>query len=175
MKKNKPIVFVGLMGAGKTRIGREVAKRLEMMFVDSDSEIERAAGYSVSEIFERYGEAAFRSGEQKVIKRLLSDEPLVIATGGGAFMNDDTRSLILEKSVSIWLKADLKTLVERTSRTNHRPLLQQGNPEEILRGLIQKRDPVYAQAHIHVGTGEDNPVKMAKKVISDVENYLNNN
>lgn len=143
----RSVTFVGLMGAGKSAIGRRVAEAIGAAFYDSDDEIERAAGMSIPEIFERYGEAHFREGERRVIARLLSGDPLVLATGGGAFVDDASRALILEQSLVVWLRADLETLVERCSRRSDRPLLRQGDPREILDGLIAVRHPIYAQAH----------------------------
>lgn len=146
----RPLVLVGLMGAGKSAIGKRVAAALSVPFFDADSEIEKAAGRSVSEIFAAYGEAHFRDGERKVIARLLEDEPMVLATGGGAFMNAETRALVKAKAVSMWLKADLNTLVRRTARRDTRPLLREGNPRTILKRLIAERHPVYAEADITV-------------------------
>ena len=147
---DRPLVLVGLMGVGKTTVGRRLAKTLNMDFVDADAEIERAADMSVSEIFEKFGERYFRDGERRVIARLLEDRPMVIATGGGAFVDDETRALILDRATAIWLDADIDTLVERTSRRRTRPLLRNGNPREILRRLAQERGPCYEQAQIHV-------------------------
>jgi shikimate kinase len=146
----RPIALVGLMGAGKTTVGRRLAARLELPFVDADAEIETASGLSVSEIFERFGEAHFRDGERRVIARLVDGAPKVIATGGGAFMQDETRSLLLERAVIIWLDADIETLVERVRRRNTRPLLKDKDPGEVLTALAAVRNPVYAQAHIRV-------------------------
>ena len=167
---DQSIVLVGLMGVGKTTVGRRLAKRLGRDFVDADEEIERAAGLSVEEIFSRFGEDYFRDGERRVIARLLENDGQVIATGGGAFMNEETRALILEKAISIWLDADLKTLVKRVSRRNTRPLLKSGDPAKILADLAAVRNPVYATAHIHV-TGNDSPHEMTvEKIIEALEN-----
>ena len=152
----KPLVLVGLMGVGKTTIGRRLAKKLGLPFVDADEEIEKAAGLTIAEIFERFDEDYFRDGERRVIARLMDDKPQVIATGGGAFMNDETRQLILDKATAIWLDADIEILVERVSRRDTRPLLKTGDPAVILRDLAEKRNPVYAQAQVHV-TGNDTP------------------
>lgn len=146
-------MLVGLMGSGKSTIGRRLAARLRMPFADADDEIERAAGLSIKEIFERYGEDAFRDGERRVIARLLAGPPLVLATGGGAFMNDETRALIQSGSLSIWLDADIPTLVARVSRRNHRPLLVGRDPAEVLTELLRVRGPVYAQAHLRIPSG----------------------
>ena len=144
------IVLVGLMGAGKSTVGRRLAKRLSLPFVDSDEEIEKAADRSVSEIFDSFGEASFRDGERRVIARLLDGPLKVIATGGGAFMDPATRSLILEKCVAVWLDADVPTLAERVARRDNRPLLRGKDPAEVLEGLADKRRPFYAEAHIHI-------------------------
>jgi shikimate kinase len=149
-RPDRPIVLVGLMGAGKTTVGRRLAKRLALDFVDSDEEIERAASHKISEIFDRFGEASFRDGERRVIARLIGGGPKVIATGGGAFMNEDTRKLILERCVAVWLDADLGTLAERVSRRDTRPLLKNREPLPVLQDLSARRTPVYAQAHVHV-------------------------
>jgi shikimate kinase len=146
----RSLVLVGLMGAGKTTVGRRLADRLEASFADSDEEIEAAANMSIAEIFERHGEDYFRDGERRVIARLLEGPACVLATGGGAFMNDETRALINQQAVSIWLKADLDVLVERTAKRTTRPLLRNGDPREILRGLINARYPIYAEAQLTI-------------------------
>ena len=153
---DKPLVLIGLMGVGKTTVGRRLAKRLDLPFVDADEEIEKAADLKVTEIFDRFGEDYFRAGERRVIARLIEGPCRVIATGGGAFMNDETRELILANATAIWLDADIETLVKRVGRRDTRPLLRSGNTEEILRTLAAKRNPVYALAHVHV-TGNDAP------------------
>ena len=144
------IILVGLMGAGKSAIGRRLASRLGMSFVDADDEIERAAGCSISDIFELHGEAAFRDGERRVIARLLARPPHVLATGGGAFMDPETRATIRECGISVWLRADLDLLVSRVSRRNDRPLLAGGDPHAILRRLMDERHPIYAEADVVV-------------------------
>ena len=153
---DKPLVLIGLMGVGKTTVGRRLAKRLDLPFVDADEEIEKAADLKVTEIFDRVGEDYFRDGERRLIARLIEGPCRVIATGGGAFMNDETRELILANATAIWLDADIETLVKRVGRRDTRPLLRSGNTEEILRTLAAKRNPVYALAHVHV-TGNDAP------------------
>lgn len=140
------------MGSGKSTIGRRLASWLGMRFADADDEIERAAGMTISEIFARFGEAQFRDGERRVIARLLTGKPLVLATGGGAFMNEETRALIKQASLSIWLDADIPTLVERVGRRSHRPLLKNRDPGEVLRELAVVRNPIYAEAHIRVSS-----------------------
>ncbi|MBV1901941.1 MAG: shikimate kinase [Kordiimonadaceae bacterium] len=151
---HRTIVLVGLMGVGKTTVGRRLAKKLGLDFVDSDFEIEQAAGMSVSEIFEKYGEDDFRSGERRVMTRLLDGTPKVIATGGGAFINAETRALIKSNALTIWLDADTDILVERTGRRDTRPLLKEGNPEEILAKLAAERAPFYAEADLKIVSSE---------------------
>jgi shikimate kinase len=147
----RSIVLIGMMGVGKSSIGRRLASRLGIPFVDADAEIEKAAGMSVADIFAHRGEADFRSGEARVIARLLESGPQVLAAGGGAFMNVGTREAIRAKGVSVWLKADLDVLLRRISkRRNERPLLQTGDPEETLRALLIEREPIYAQADLTV-------------------------
>ena len=148
----RTVVLVGLMGVGKTTVGKRLASRLHVPFVDADFEIEKAAGCEIPHIFECYGEAAFRDGERRVIARLLGNEPHILATGGGAFMNPETRQKIKESAVSVWLKADVDTLVKRVKRRDNRPLLKKGDPKEILRKLAAERDPVYAEADISVSS-----------------------
>jgi shikimate kinase len=149
-RPDRCIVLVGLMGVGKSTIGRRLAKRLRIGFADSDDEIEQAAFHSISEIFERFGEASFRDGERRVIQRLVAGEPKVIATGGGAFIDAGTRALILDKCIAVWLDADIDTLVDRVERRDHRPLLKGKNAASVLRELAAVRNPIYAEAHIHV-------------------------
>lgn len=168
----RPIVLVGLMGSGKSTIGRRLASRLGMRFADADDEIERAAGMTISEIFARFGEAHFRDGERRVIARLLTGKPLVLATGGGAFMNDETRGLIKAGSLSIWLDADIATLVERVGRRHHRPLLKDRDPGEVLRELAAVRNPVYAEAHLRVSSASsphDHTVRAIMEALSKWE------
>lgn len=166
---DRTIVLVGLMGAGKSCIGRRLAQRLGVAFIDADAEIERAAGCSIAEIFEKYGEPSFRDGERRVMTRLLNDPPSVLAAGGGAFMDPETRALIRERAVSVWLKADLDTLVLRTKGRTHRPLLNAGDPRETLARLIAARYPVYAEADITIETGTDNPGVTCHRVLDAVE------
>jgi shikimate kinase len=144
------IVLVGLMGAGKSSVGRRVASRLGLPFYDADSEIEAAAGCSISDLFARYGEAAFRTGERRVMRRLLDGPRAVIATGGGAFIDPDTRALIAERGISVWLRADIDVLTKRVMGRDHRPLLKEGNPRAILLGLMEKRHPIYQEADLVV-------------------------
>ena len=153
----RSVVLIGLMGAGKTSIGRRLAGRLGLPFRDADTEIEQAAGCTVSELFERYGEGEFRAGERRVIRRLLSGEPVVLATGGGAYMDPITRAAIREEGISVWLRCTVPTLVRRTAGRTHRPLLNSGDPEEILERLQLARSPIYAEADIVVDCGEETP------------------
>jgi len=152
----RPVALVGLMGVGKTTIGRRLAKRLSRPFVDADEAVEDAAGRSVADIFADFGEQAFRDGERKVIARLLSEgEPIVLALGGGAFVNEETRALIKDKAVSIWLKADLEVLMERVARKpGQRPLLDTDDPRAVMEKLNAERAPIYAQADLVVESDE---------------------
>lgn len=150
----RTITLVGLMGVGKSSVGRRLANALDLPFKDADVEIEAAAGRSIPDIFAEMGELAFREGERRVIARLLENPPHVLATGGGAFMNDETRALIKERSISVWLKADLEVLVRRVSRKDSRPLLSGKDPLAVLTELAEKRYPVYAEADITVETGD---------------------
>jgi shikimate kinase len=143
-------MLVGMMGAGKTTVGRRLAQRLGLPFVDSDAEIERAAGMPISEIFARFGESHFRDGERRVIARLIDNGPRVLATGGGAFCDPETRALMLERGLVIWLDADLPTLVARVARRTHRPLLAGRDPAQVLSDLALVRNPLYASAHLRI-------------------------
>jgi shikimate kinase len=146
----RSIVLVGMMGAGKSSIGRRLAGRLGIPFVDADAEIEQAAGMSIADIFESHGEPAFRAGEARVIARLLEHGPQVLATGGGAFMNPQTRANIRDKGISVWLKADLDVLTRRLRRRNDRPLLKTADPIATLTNLLAERDPIYGEAELTV-------------------------
>ncbi|HEY8299151.1 MAG TPA: shikimate kinase [Methyloceanibacter sp.] len=146
----RSVVLIGLMGAGKTAVGRRLANRLDLPFIDADSEIEVAAGASISEIFAEHGEAYFRQGERKVIARLLENGPQVLATGGGAYMNPDTRANIKAHGLSVWLKADIKVLMKRVGRRDNRPLLAAGDPEKRMKRLMEERYPIYAEADVTV-------------------------
>ncbi|EFO33362.1 shikimate kinase [Roseibium sp. TrichSKD4] len=147
---NKTIVLVGIMGCGKSTVGRRLAQRLDLNFLDADTEIERAANMTVSEIFAEHGEPYFRSGEERVIARLLQEGPQVLATGGGAVMSEATRKEIAENGISIWLKAEFNTVMARVRRRSTRPLLQNPDPEGTMRALMEKRHPVYALAELTV-------------------------
>ena len=146
----RSIVLIGLMGAGKTAVGRRLANRLGLPFIDADTEIEVAAGASISEIFAEHGEDYFRQGERKVIARLLENGPQVLATGGGAYMNPDTRANIKAHGLSVWLKADIKVLMKRVGRRDNRPLLAAGDPEKVMKKLMEERYPIYAEADVTV-------------------------
>ena len=168
---SRTVVLVGLMGAGKSCIGRRLAARTGLAFIDADTEIEKAAGCTVAEIFQRYGEAAFRDGERRVVARLLHDKPSILAAGGGAFMDPNTRALIRDHAISVWLRADLDTLVARTKGRSHRPLLNSGDARETLAKLIDLRYPVYAEADITVDTGVDNPNLTCTRVLAAIDAF----
>ncbi|MGG7566360.1 shikimate kinase [Rhodovulum sp. DZ06] len=166
----RPVVLVGLMGCGKSSVGRRLADALGAPFVDSDDEVEAAAAMTIPEIFESMGEPAFREGERRVIARLIEAGPRVIATGGGAFMNDLTRALVKERAASVWLRAELDTLVERTSRRANRPLLSRGDPREILAELMRVRYPVYAEADVCVESRpNDRHEEVAARIIAGLD------
>jgi shikimate kinase len=150
---DKSIALIGMMGAGKSTVGRRLAKRLGLPFVDADEEIEAAAGLSIAEIFERYGEAHFRDGERRVLARLIEGPPCVIAAGGGAFMDPGTRALMLARCTAIWLDVEVEILAERVGRRDHRPLLKGQDPLIRLRDLAAVRNPIYAEAHIAISSG----------------------
>jgi shikimate kinase len=166
----RTLALIGLMGAGKSSIGRRLADTLGAAFFDSDEEIEKAAGLSVQEIFDRHGEPEFRRGERRVIERLLSGPPIVLATGGGAYMDETTRALMKEKATTIWLRADLDVLWRRVSRKDTRPLLKRPDAREALANLLEKRSPVYAQADLVIDTGEG-PHEDAVKAIRAALGY----
>lgn len=166
------IVLVGLMGCGKTSIGKRLAKKLELPFYDSDHAVEESAGCSIKDIFEVYGEEAFRSGEQRVISRLLQQPTHILATGGGSFMNTPTRDLIKEKAISLWLNADLDTLTARVARRSDRPLLDGSNQREVLEQLIQERYPIYSTADIHVPTMDEPTHCTVDRVIQAMTDYI---
>lgn len=162
---DRPIVLVGMMGVGKSSIGKRLAVRLNVPFVDADDEIERASGLSIAEIFEKFGEGYFRDGERRVIARLIEGEPKVIATGGGAFVNPDTRALILECAISIWLDADVKVLADRVSRRSHRPLLKDKDPVEVLTELGKIRNPLYAAANLHIRSDTSPHMRTVENIV----------
>lgn len=169
---DRPLVLVGLMGVGKSTIGRRLARVLDRDFVDTDEEIENAAQRSIGEIFDEFGEPYFRDGERRVIARLIEERHGVIATGGGAFVNDETRALILERGIAIWIDCDLDTLVERTRRRDNRPLLKQGDPRAILGNLYDQRKPCYAQAHIRVESRDGPHSHTVDAILEAVDRWL---
>lgn len=168
----RSLVFVGLMGAGKSTIGKRVATMLDLPFHDADYEIEQAAQMSVPELFKAYGEPAFRDLERRVILRLIKQGPMVLATGGGAYMNDETRLAIAENGISIWLNAELDVLMERVSRRQNRPLLQNDNPRAVMEKLMAERYPVYAKADLTVNSRKARRDVVARDVIRTVERHL---
>jgi shikimate kinase len=168
----RSIVFVGLMGAGKTAIGRKVASELGLPFFDSDHEIEAASRMTVPELFELYGEPEFRALEQRVIARVLDSGPLVLSTGGGAFMNAQTRELIAGRGVSVWLKADIDVLMERVSKKQNRPLLKTADPRATMQKLMDERYPVYAHADVTVVTRDERKEVIAAEVIEALAAWL---
>lgn len=165
---NRHVVLIGLMGAGKTSIGRLMAKRLKTTFTDADTEIEKAAGLTISEIFRIHGEQAFRDGERRIIARLLDAPAGVLATGGGAFMDAGTRALIRERGISVWLRADVETLYQRTRRRTGRPLLNNEDPLGTLERLAQIRYPIYAEADITIDTGTEKPRETTDRIIEEL-------
>jgi shikimate kinase len=168
---NRTIVLVGLMGAGKTSIGRRLADKMGLTFIDADIEIEKAAGKSIPDIFADHGEAHFRDGERRVIARLLENGKQVLATGGGAFMNEETRSAIKAHGLSIWLKADLDVLLKRVAKRGGRPLLENRDPAEVLQNLINIRYPVYAEADITVESLDVQHAHMVHEVLKALADY----
>lgn len=168
----RPIVLIGMMGAGKTTVGRRLAAKLGRRFVDSDEEVEKAAGMTIEEIFTAHGEADFRAGEVKVIARLLKDESIVLGTGGGAFINAETRALVKETALSVWIKADFDLLFQRVSRRSNRPLLKTANPRETLQKLIEARYPIYAEADITVVSRDVPQDQVASELIEALADHL---
>jgi shikimate kinase len=171
LKLSKTVVLVGLMGAGKTCIGSRLAAKLGLPFVDADAEIEQAAGCSVPDIFELYGEDEFREGERRVISRLLKDPVHILATGGGAFMDSETRKEVRERAISVWIRADLNLLVSRTGRRNGRPLLNNGDRREILKRLIEERHPIYGKADLVIESARENPDITVDRLISLLKEF----
>ncbi len=168
----RTIALVGLMGAGKSAIGKRLAQRLGLPFVDADEEIERAAGCSVAEFFERFGEVEFRAGERRVIERLLDGPMHVLSTGGGAYMDEKTRALLRERAITVWLRADLEVLFDRVKRRGHRPLLRNGNPKDVLARLMQQRYPVYAEADLTVESTAQPAERTTEEVIVALREHL---
>ncbi len=172
LSPDRPIVLVGMMGAGKTTIGRRLAKALGLSFHDADAEIEAAAGMSVAELFERHGEASFRLGEAKVIARLLSGAPIVLATGGGALTTASTRALVRERALSVWLRADIDTLVRRATRRPTRPLLKKGDPKETIARLLAERTPYYEEATLTIDSQPGAHGRTVSAILSALEQHL---
>ncbi len=168
------LVLVGLMGAGKTTIGRRLASRLDIPFIDVDQEIEKAAGCTIADIFKKFGEEHFRDGERRVIARLLNDGPQVLATGGGAFMNDQTRTAVREKGLSIWLKVDIEVLMKRVARRSHRPLLQTDDPRAVMQRLMDERYPVYAQAALTIDSKDAPHDTVVDEIIRALDAHADN-
>lgn len=171
----KTLVLVGLMGAGKTSVGRKLAQTLQLPFADSDHEIENVSRMTVPELFEAYGEVEFRALEQRVVTRLVADGPAVIGTGGGAFMNADTRAAIRANGISIWLKADLDTLMERVARRQNRPLLKASDPRAVMRKLMEDRYPVYGEADVTIVSRDARHATIAAEIIKAVDGKLAQN
>lgn len=173
---DRPLVLVGMMGVGKTTVGKKLSAMLHLPFVDADEEIERAAHMPIPEIFTTYGEPYFRDGERRVIARLVGNgrftDRKVLSTGGGAFCDEATRSLLLDKGIAIWLDCDVETLVERVGRKDNRPLLKTGNPREILTRLKEERAPFYSQAPIHVVSGAQPHHVTANKILKAIDQWL---
>ena len=171
---DRPVVLVGLMGVGKSTVGRRLAKRLGVPFIDSDSAIEDAAGYTPAEIFERYGEQDFRDGERRLVARLIDGEVRVIATGGGAYVDPRTRELLNDRAITIWLDAPVDILADRTSRRDTRAQLRQGDPKATLERLSNERRTSYEQAHIHVKSGDGAHREVVDAIVDALEKHLSN-
>ena len=171
---DRPVVLVGMMGVGKSSVGKRLAAMLRCPFIDADDAIEQSAKMTIPEIFENFGEAGFRDGERRVIARLIEEDGgrKVIATGGGAFCNAETRALILDRTIAVWLDSDVDTLLERTARKDNRPLLKQGDPREILTRLREERRPFYEQAPIHVVSGNGPHSRTVNQVLKGIAQWL---
>ncbi len=168
----RPIVLIGLMGAGKSTVGRRLAAMMQVGFIDADDEIQAAAQMSIGEMFDTYGERYFRDGERRVMARLMDRESGVIATGGGAFCEAETRALILKKGLAVWIDCSIDVLVQRTARRNSRPLLQQGDPRTILADLHERRAPLYAQAPIRISSDDTPHNETAIRILEAIERWL---
>jgi shikimate kinase len=169
---DRPVVLVGLMGVGKSTVGRRLARRLGLPFVDSDSAIEDASGYSAAEVFERYGERDFRDGERRLVARLIDGAVRVIATGGGAYVDPATRELLNERAITVWLDAPVDVLAERTGRRDTRPLLRNGDRKDTLEKLSEQRRPAYQEAHIHVKSGTGAHRDVVEEIVRALESYV---
>ena len=171
-KLDRPIVLVGLMGAGKSTVGRRLAKRLGLPFVDSDAEIEEAAGTTAADLFERYGETDYRDGERRLVARLIDGTVRVIATGGGAYVDPRTRQLLNERAITVWLDAPVEVLTERTGRRDTRPLLRNGNRSATLVRLSEQRQPMYAEAHIRILSGTGAHSQVVETIVAAISDHL---
>jgi shikimate kinase len=169
---SRSIVLVGMMGAGKTSIGRRLASLLHIPFLDADAEIEKAANLTIPEIFEHYGEAHFREGEQRVVARLLAGGPAVVATGGGAFMSEETRTRCRENGISIWLKVDAPVLLDRVRKKGNRPLLDRPNPDEVVQRLLEEREPIYGLADILVASRDGPHQSVVAEIVAALDRHL---
>ena len=169
---DRPVVLVGLMGVGKSTVGRRLARRLGLSFVDTDEEIEDAAGYPAAEVFERFGEHDFRDGERRLVARLMQGDIRVIATGGGAYVDPRTRQLLNERAITVWLDAPVDILAERTSRRDTRAQLRNGDPKTVLQRLADERRPSYEEAHIHVKSGDGAHKDVVDAIIEALKNRL---
>ena len=169
---DRPLVLVGLMGVGKSTVGRRLAKRLGLPFVDSDAAIEDASGFPAAEVFERYGERDFRDGERRLVARLVEGEVRVIATGGGAYIDPTTRKLLNERAITVWLDAPVDILAERTSRRDTRAQLRNGDRKAVLEKLSEERRPSYEEAHIHVKSGAGAHKDVVDAIIQALDHYL---
>lgn len=172
LRIDRPIALVGMMGAGKTTVGRRLARALNLPFFDADEEIEKAAGMSVAELFARHGEASFRRGEAKVIKRLLSGEPIVLATGGGALLDAGTRAIVSARAISVWIRADVETLVKRATKRPTRPLLKVGDPKETIARLLEARTPYYEAADLVVDTKPTSHAQTVAAIVGALRDHL---
>ena len=169
---DRPIALVGMMGVGKSTIGRRLAQRLGLAFVDSDEAIEEAAGAPAGEVFERFGEASFRDGERRLVARLIDGTARVIATGGGAYVDPDTRRLLNEHAITVWLHAPIEILVARTARRGTRPLLKGADPQATLARLAAEREQYYAQAHIHIASTDGAHSTVVEAIVEEVQRHL---
>lgn len=166
------VVLIGMMGAGKTSVGRRLANALQLPFLDADGEIEKAANLTIPEIFEHYGEAHFREGEQRVVARLLAGGPAIVATGGGAFMSEETRRRCREAGVTVWLKADVPVLLERVRKKGNRPLLNKPDPEKVMRQLLDEREPIYGTADIIVASRDGPHQAVVANIVAALDSYF---
>lgn len=171
---DRPVVLVGLMGVGKSTVGRRLARRLGLPFIDSDSEIEEAVGLPAGEVFERYGEEDYRDGERRLVARLINGEVRVISTGGGVFCDPRTRELLKERTITIWLDAPVDVLTERTARRDTRPLLKNGDPKGTLQRLAKAECEAYAEAHLHVRSGNGAHKDVVEAIVRALDAHLSN-